>query len=57
MVEGSNTVPHENVYIRKNKPTKNVRNHGNLKKIISEIHERAMNSKKKSHCNLVLRRI
>jgi len=46
MFEGSNTVPHENVYIRKIKLSKNVRNHGNLTRRISEIYERAINSKK-----------
>jgi len=55
MFEGSNTVPHENVYIRKNKPAKNFRNHGSLTGRISEVHERAINSKKKSHCHLVLK--
>jgi len=41
----------------KNKPTKKARTHGNLTKKTSELHERAINSKKRSHCNLFLRRM
>jgi len=40
----------------KNKPTKHARNHGNLMKRISKLHERAINSKKRSHCYLFLRK-
>ena len=41
----------------KNKPTKNARNHGNLTKRTSELHGKAINSKKKSHCHLLLTRL
>ena len=47
---GRNTVPHENVYVPKNKPNKNARNHGNLTMRTSELHERAINSKKRLQC-------
>jgi len=36
------TVPHENVYIRKIKPTKNARNHGNLTKRTSELYTKEL---------------
>jgi len=36
---------------------KNVRNHNNLTKRTSELHERAINSKKRSQCHLFLRRM
>ena len=36
----------------KNKPTKNARKNGNLRKRTSELRERAINSKKRSHCHL-----
>jgi len=39
-----------------NKPTKNARNLGNLTKRTSELHERAINSRKRSHCHLFQRR-
>ena len=38
----------------KNKPRKNARNHGNVTKRISKLHQRAINSKKKSHAIFVL---
>jgi len=41
----------------KNKPAKNARNNGNLTRRTSELHERAINSKKRPHCHLFLRRI
>jgi len=41
----------------KNKPTKNVRNLGNLTKRTSEVQERAIDSKKRLHCYLFQRRI
>jgi len=41
----------------KNKPTKNARNRGNVTKRTSELHERAINSKKRSQCNLFFRRM
>ena len=49
-------VPHENVYLHpQNKPTKNAKNHGNFTKRTSELHERAINSKKRSQCHLLFR--
>jgi len=49
-------VPHENADIYpKNKPTKNARNQGNVMKRLSELHKRAINCKKRSHCHLFLR--
>ena len=42
---------------QKNKPTKNAWNLGNLTKRTSELHERAVNSKKRSHCHLSQRRM
>ena len=41
----------------KNKPPKNARNHGNLTKRTSQLHERAINSKKTSLCHLLFRRM
>jgi len=41
----------------KNKSTKNASNHGNLTKTTSELHERAINSTKRSQCHLFLRRM
>jgi len=41
----------------KNKLTKNARNHGNLTKRTSQLHERTINSKKISHCHLSQRRM
>ena len=46
----------KNIY-PKIKPDKNARNTGNLTKKTSELHERGIHSKKKSHCHLFLRRI
>jgi len=44
-------VLHENVSTRKIKLQRNARNHGNLTKATCELHERAINSKKRSHCH------
>ena len=41
----------------KNKPTENARTHGYLPKRASELHERAINSKKRSQCHLFFRRM
>jgi len=41
----------------KNKPTINARNHGNLTKRTSELHEIAINSKKRLQCYLFFRRM
>jgi len=53
--EGGNTVLHENVYIQIN--LKNARNLGNWTKRTSELHERAINAKKRSYCHLFQRRM
>jgi len=55
--ENGNTVLHGNVYIPKNRLTKNARYLGNLTKRTSELHERAIHSKKRSHCHLSQRRM
>jgi len=44
------------MYISENKPTKNARNLGNLTERTSELHDRAINSKKRLHCHLFQRR-
>jgi len=44
-------VPHENVSTRKINLQRNARNHGYLTKTTCELHERAINSKKRSHCH------
>ena len=54
--EGSNAGPHENAS-PKNKPRENTGNHRNLTKRTSELHERAISSKKRSHCHLFLKRM
>ena len=41
----------------KSEPIKNARNHGNLPKRTSELHEKAKNSKKRSQCRLFFRRM
>jgi len=53
--EGGNTVPHEDVYIRKTN-LENARNHGYSTKRISELYEKAINSMKKLQSNLFFRR-
>jgi len=40
----------------KNKPTKNGKNHGNLTKRTSELHEKAINSRKKIALTFVLKK-
>ena len=41
----------------KKKPTENARNHGNITKRTSELRESAINSKKRSQCHLIFRRM
>jgi len=45
------------MYIFEKQTYKNTRNHRNLMKIVSELHERSINSKKLSQCHLFLRRM
>jgi len=45
------------MYVSEKQPAKIARNDRNLTKRTSELHERAVNSKKRSHCHLFLRRI
>jgi len=55
--QSGNTVLHENVYIRKINPRKNTINPGNFTKRSSELQERVINSKKRSHCHLFFGRM
>jgi len=59
ILEGAILKDHErlNAYIRKINLQKNSRNNGNLTNGTDEQDERAINSKKRSHCHLFLRRM